>query len=40
MLKTREKIIWTILGCIIGIVISSIYWSNLVDSIIDGMFGK
>tara|TARA_B100000809_G_C14762542_1_gene396356 strand:- start:385 stop:573 length:189 start_codon:yes stop_codon:yes gene_type:complete len=40
MIKTKGKIIWAVLGCIIGIVISSIYWANLADDVISGFTGK
>ena len=39
-MKTKGKIIWAVIGFVIGVVISSIYWSNLVDGIISGFMGK
>ena len=40
MLNKKEKIIWSLIGFVSGAVISSIYWSFLIDDIMDGMFGK
>jgi hypothetical protein len=39
-MKRKEKIIWTLIGFIVGVVVSSIYWSYLIGDIVDGMFGK
>ena len=40
IMKTKGKIIWAVIGFVIGVVISSIYWANLVDCIISGFMGK
>jgi uncharacterized membrane protein len=39
-MKTKEKIIWSLIGFVAGIVVSSIYWNCLIGDIMDGMFGK
>ena len=39
-MNKKEKIIWSLIGFVAGAGISSIYWSYLIDEIMDGMFGK
>ena len=39
-MNKKEKIIWSLIGFVAGVVISSIYWSCLIGDIMDEMFGK
>ena len=33
-MKTKEKIVYSLIGCVAGIIVSSIFWLDIVDSLI------